>query len=78
MKQFDIALHSFQEVQEFVEIATIQPFRVLVGSNQVLVNAKSFMGMFSVDYSGPVHVRADCTDEESRRFQDAVSRFLAN
>ena len=77
MKQFDITLHSFQDVQEFVEIATVQPFRVLVGSNQVLVNAKSFMGMFSVDYSTPVHVRADCTDEENRRFQEAVARFLA-
>ena len=78
MKQFDIALHSFEDVQEFVQIATVQPFRVLVGSNQVLVNAKSFMGMFSVDYTRPVHVRADCTDEENRRFQAAVARFLAN
>ena len=77
MKQFDIRLHSFQDVQEFVEIATVQPFRVLVGNQQVLVNAKSFMGMFSVDYSQPVHVRADCTEEENHRFQTAVARFLA-
>ncbi len=76
MKQFDIRLHSFEDVQEFVEIATVQPFRVLVGNQQVLVNAKSFMGMFSVDYSSPVHVRADCTDEECRHFQQAVARFL--
>ena len=77
MKQFDIRLHSFEDVQEFVEIATVQPFRVLVGNQQVLVNAKSFMGMFSVDYSQPVHVRADCTDEECLQFQQALAKFLA-
>ncbi|MBQ3214995.1 MAG: HPr family phosphocarrier protein [Oscillospiraceae bacterium] len=77
MKQFDIRLHSFRDVQDFVEIATVQPFRVLVGDQQALVNAKSFMGMFSVDYSTPVHVRADCSEEESRQFQQAVARFLA-
>ena len=77
MKQFDVMLRSFRDVQDFVEIATVQPFRVLVGNRQALVNAKSFMGMFSVDYSQPVHVRADCNDEESRVFQNAVARFLA-
>ena len=77
MKQFDIMLQSFRDVQEFVEIATVQPFRVLVGDRQALVNAKSFMGMFSVDYSQPIHVRADCTDEQNRSFQSALSRFLA-
>jgi hypothetical protein len=77
VKQFDITLHSFEDVQDFVEIATVQPFRILVGNRQALVNAKSFMGMFSVDYTQPVHVRADCTDEENRAFQNAVARFLA-
>ena len=77
MKQFDIELHSFDEVQDFVEVATVQPFRVVVGNDRTLVNAKSFMGMFSLDFSEPVHVRADCTDEECGRFKEAAARFLA-
>lgn len=76
MKQFDITLRSFRDVQEFVEIATVQPFRVLVGDQHALVNAKSFIGMFSVDYTKPIHVRADCSEEENRCFQNAVARFL--
>ena len=76
MKQFDIMLHSFDEVQDFVEIATVQPFRVLVGNDRTRVNAKSFMGLFSLDFSEPVHVRADCTDEECARFKDAVAKYL--
>ena len=77
MKQFDIELHSFDEVQDFVEVATVQPFRVVVGNVRTLVNAKSFMGMFSLDFSEPVHVRADCTEEEYGRFKEAAARFLA-
>lgn len=78
MKQFDIELHSFADVQDFVEVATVQPFRVVVGNDRTRVNAKSFMGMFSLDFSEPVHVRADCTEEECIRFKQAAARFLAN
>ena len=77
MKQFDIELHSFDEVQDFVEVATVQPFRVVVGNDRTLVNAKSFMGMFSLDFSEPVHVRADCSEEEYSRFKEAAAKFLA-
>ena len=77
MKQFDIVLHSFDDVQDFVEIATVQPFRILVGNDRTRVNAKSFMGLFSLDFSEPVHVRADCTDEKCARFKAAVAKYLA-
>ena len=77
MKQFDIELRSFADVQDFVEVATIQPFRILVGNDRARVNAKSFMGMFSLNFSEPVQVRADCTEDEYLRFQQAAARFLA-
>ena len=77
MKQFDITLHSFEDVQEFVEIATVQPFRIVLGNGRTLVNAKSFMGLFSLDFREVVHVRADCTEEQFRSFQEAAAKFLA-
>ena len=77
MKQFDIVLRSFQDVQDFVEMATVQPFRILVGNDRARVNAKSFMGMFSLDYNNPLQVRADCTEEECDSFKTAAARFLA-
>lgn len=76
MKQFDIHLHSFQDIQDFVELATVQPFRIVVGNDRTRVNAKSFMGMFSLDLTAPVQVRADCTDEECIAFRLAAARFL--
>lgn len=76
MKHFDIILHSFEDVQSFVELATVQPFRIVVGNDRTRVNAKSFMGMFSLDFSIPVQVRADCTEEQCDRFKEAAARFL--
>ena len=78
MKQFDICLHSFEDIQDFVALATVQPFRILVGNDRTRVNAKSFMGMFSLDLTDPVQVRADCTEEQYADFKQAVARFLAN
>ena len=77
MKQFDIVLHSFDDVQDFVEIATVQPFRIVAGNDRTRVNAKSFMGMFSLDFSEPIHVRADCSDAECALFKQAVAKYLA-
>ena len=76
MKQFDICLDTFQDVQEFVALATTQPFRILVGNDRTRVNAKSFMGLFSLDLTTPVQVRADCTEEECASFKLAAARFL--
>ena len=77
MKQFDICLQTFEDVQDFVELATVQPFRILVGNDRIRVNAKSFMGMFSLDLTTPVQVRADCTEEQCDGFKQAAARFLA-
>ena len=76
MKQFDVFLENFEDVQEFVALATVQPFRIVVGNDRSRVNAKSFMGMFSLDLTTPVQVRADCTDEQCAGFKQAASRFL--
>ena len=76
MKQFRIAIHSFAEVQAFVSLAMVQPFRVLVGSEDHCVNGKNFMGMFSLDYSRPLQVSVDCDDGEFQEFLTAAKPFL--
>jgi phosphotransferase system HPr-like phosphotransfer protein len=72
VQQFDICLRSFAEVQDFVSLATVQPFQVMVGNDHQQVNAKSFMGMLSLDFSQPVQVKADCSSEVFNNFRQAV------
>ncbi len=77
MRQFDITLQSFRQVQDFVALAMVQPFEVLVGNDKQMVNGKSFMGMFTLDYKRPLHVSVKCSDEEFGRFQKEANELLA-
>ena len=69
MKNFDIMISSFRQVQAFVSLAMRQPFEVLVGNDRQRINGKDFMGMFSLDYTRPVQVTVTCSDEEFANFQ---------
>ena len=77
MQKINIALHSFKEVQEFITLATVQPFAILVGNDAQQVNGKSFIGMVSLDYSRPVQVQADCDGQAWQSFRSVVNKFLA-
>ena len=77
MRQFNIVIHSFQEVQAFVSLAMVQPFEVLVGNDHHKINGKNFMGMFTLDFRGPLQVSMQCTDEEYTRFRKQAAAFLA-
>ena len=77
MWEFDIAIRSFRQVQDFVALAMVQPFEVLVGNDGQQINGKSFIGMFSLNYNRPVHVRVKCSDEEFNRFRQEAAPFLA-
>ena len=69
---FNIYLTSLQQVKTFVEVAAKQAFDVRVGNDRQNINGKDFMGMFSLDYTKPVKVVADCSAEEFAAFQKAI------
>ena len=68
MRQFDITLRSFRHVQDFVALAMVQPFEVLVGNDKQMVNGKSFMEMFCLNFSRPLKATMDCSEEEFQQF----------
>ena len=77
MWEFEICLHSVEEVRQFVSFATVQSFSITVGKGSRWVNGKSFIGMFSLDYSQPLKVRVQCEREAFEVFRDAAARFWA-
>ena len=76
MQEFDIILHSSKQVQDFVALAMVQPFEVLVGNDRQSIDGKDLMGMFSLDYSSPVRVSADCPPEQFSRFRSSAEDLL--
>ena len=77
MKQFAIHIGSFSDIREFVALAIAQPFEVLVGCGDQLVNGKSLMAMFSLNYRLPLQVNVTCDDESYTRFTTAAAKFIA-
>lgn len=76
MKQFSISIHSFADVQAFVELSSRQPFTVIVGDAQD-ISGKSLMAMLGLNFRHPVLVSADCDDAAFSKFRTEAARFLA-
>ena len=66
---------SLNDVQEFVGLATLQPYAVQVQDKERTVNAKSFMEMFTLDFSTPLSVTVSGDGNEAR-FAHAAKKFL--
>lgn len=78
MKEFEIVIHSFQQVREFISTAAVQPFRILVGNENQMVNGKSFIGMVSLDFRRPLKVLCDCDGDSFLDFRQQVAGLLVN
>ncbi len=76
VREFRIHFSSFADVQSFVDLATHYSFPIVVGNDTYRVNGTSFMGMFSLDYSKPLTVMLDCSEEEAQRFYQAAARYI--
>ena len=56
MKTFNLLLSSINDVKEFVNIVSKYDFDVDLTSGRYVVDAKSIMGIFSLDLSKPIKV----------------------
>lgn len=56
MKTFNIMLNSIVDVKEFVNIVNRFPYDIDLTSSRYVVDAKSIMGIFSLDLSKAIKV----------------------
>lgn len=74
MKTFNLLLSSINDVKDFVNIVTRYDFDVDLTSGRYVVDAKSIMGIFSLDLSKPIKVEVQSDDCED--FIRSVERFV--
>ncbi|MBP3684332.1 MAG: hypothetical protein J6J12_05145 [Oscillospiraceae bacterium] len=77
MREFWIQLHSVQDVQDFVALASTRTYPVVVRDDHNKINADSFMELFCLDFTGSLRVVCDCTEEELNLLKRDLHRFLA-
>ena len=75
MKSIFVDLHLFADIAPFVAITANIQGDIFAVSERYKVNAKSVMGMFSLDLANPIEIIFDesVTDEEIKMFD----KFLA-
>lgn len=76
MKEFWIRLNSMDDVEEFVALATSRAFPICVRDEQHKIRGGSFMEMFCLDFSRPLRVVAQCSDEELSELCADAQKFL--
>ncbi|MBE6886100.1 MAG: HPr family phosphocarrier protein [Oscillospiraceae bacterium] len=74
MKTYNIMLNTINDVKDFVNIVCGFEFDVDLISGRYAIDAKSIMGIFSLDLSKPIRMEAH-TDDDSA-FLDKISRFI--
>ena len=62
MKKFNVLLGSINDVKNFVNIVTKYDFEIDMTSGRYVVDAKSIMGIFSLDLSKPIAVEVHSDD----------------
>lgn len=77
MKEFKISLNSIEKVKEFSRIVSgIEPdLDIIVG--RYVIDAKSIMGIFSIDLSRELTLRIESNDScECKVIRDKLSKFI--
>ncbi len=69
MKKTTVMLDSISAVKNFVNIVTAYDFEVDLASGRYAVDAKSIMGIFSLDLSKPIQLTAH-TDDADKFFNE--------
>ena len=76
MGQLKIMLNSINDVKQFVTAASARPCDIDVVSGRYIIDAKSIMGIFSIDLSKPVSIQVHGTDEDLAAFRADIEQFI--
>jgi phosphocarrier protein HPr len=74
MKSFNISLKSITDVKDFVNIVNKYDFDIDLTSGRYVVDAKSIMGIFSLDLSKPIKV--DVHDDNCTEFCEEIKNYI--
>ena len=77
MLKTKISLSVINDVKDFVNIVSRQAFDVDLVSGRYAVDAKSIMGIFSLDLSRPIELNAYTDDtEKAAQFMKDIETFI--
>lgn len=76
MTECYVLLHSIQDVREFVSAASLSHVDIDAISGRYTVDAKSIMGLFSLELQAPLLLRIYGDEAEGEKFKASISHLL--
>lgn len=76
MKELLVQLNSISDVKALVTSSTMMQCDIDVLSGRYLVDAKSIMGLFSLDLGKPVIIQIHGTEEQYEEFYSAIKEMV--
>ena len=76
MNEFSIRLSSVEEINQFIRLATLCPCDVHISSGTQTANAKAYMGVFSLDFAGPLRVTVRGPEDERDSFLHSIENYV--
>ena len=76
MTEFFAALHSMADVKQFVTAASLMSVDIDVISGRYTVDAKSILGLCSLDLEQPVQVRVYGGDSDGAAFRESIAPLV--
>ncbi|MBE6679708.1 MAG: HPr family phosphocarrier protein [Ruminococcaceae bacterium] len=74
MNTFSIKLSTIEDIRKFVEIITRLDYDVDLSSGRYVVDAKSIMGIFSLDLMNPIQLTAHTENTDS--LKEELAKFI--
>lgn len=78
MKEYTVKLNSIEQVKEFVALTNKCAFDVDLMSGRYAIDAKSIMGIFSLDLAKPLKMIVHADNEQAADFADEAAKFIAD
>ena len=77
MREVQISLRTIEEVKEFVQTITMFDGDFELISGKYIVDAKSILGLFSVDLSKPVTLKIDVNNSKMNEVLTVIEKYNA-
>lgn len=74
---FKVMLNAIDKVKQFVNVTSKVDGDVFLQSGRYIVDAKSIMGIFSIDLTKPLEMSFEkCSDEERNKYLEKIQEFI--
>ncbi len=76
MKTCEILLSSINDIKAFVNLVNKYSFDVDLTSGRYVVDAKSILGIFSLDLSKPIKIDVHSDGEDADKFFEEIKGYI--